>query len=68
MLTLTSQEIVHQISNQLKEIKIIGDNMMDSTTAIEIVTKGQNTAVVCLAIIFMTWLYCKIKNLIFGDE
>lgn len=41
---------------------------MDSTTAIELVTKGPNLAIAGIIIVFITWLYCKINDLLFGDE
>jgi hypothetical protein len=38
--------------------------MLESTTAIEIATKGINPVYICIAIIAVTWIWTKIKNLI----
>ena len=42
--------------------------MVDSTTAIEIATKGINPVCIGIAIVVVTWTICKIEDLIFGDE
>ena len=41
---------------------------MDSTTAIEIATKGINPVCISIAIIVATWILCKIQELLMGDE
>ena len=42
--------------------------MVDSTTCIEIATKGVSLFSFAIAILIATWTTCKIKDLIFGDE
>ena len=42
--------------------------MVDSITAVEVVTRGPSPLGIGLAVVFITWLYCKVKDLIFGDE
>ena len=41
---------------------------MDSTTAIDVILRGPSLFDIALGIFIFTGIYCKIKDLIFGDE
>lgn len=40
--------------------------MCDSTTAVDLVTKGINLLSIGIAIVDITWITCKIKDLIWS--
>ena len=42
--------------------------MVDSVTAIDIAIRGPSLLGIGIVIIFATWLYCKVRDLIFGDK
>lgn len=42
--------------------------MVVSETAVEVVTRGFSTLGIGIAIVVTTWLVCRLKDLIFGDE